>query len=93
MAADDAKRALNRDMPVLAVDSVTDHQDHVVVVTGYEGEDYIVLDPALFSRSKGIHRSRWSRQDLRESSGDEFYAPRCRVGVPKRRGKRIKRPV
>lgn len=35
------KRALNRGVPVLAVDSVTSHQDHVVVVTGYEGVFWI----------------------------------------------------
>ncbi len=74
------KKALNRGVPVLAVDSVTDYRDHVVVVTGYEGDDFIVQDPALFSRSKGIHRSRRSRQELREAVGDEFYAPGSRVG-------------
>ena len=46
------KRALKRGVPVLAVDSVSEHQDHVVVVTGDEGDDFTVLDPALFSRSK-----------------------------------------
>ena len=69
------KAALNRGVPVLATDSVTTKYDHVIVVADWDGDDFIVRDPALFSLKKGFHRSRRSREALREAAGNQFYAP------------------
>lgn len=72
------RRALNRGVPVLAVDTVTRPEDHVVIIHGYEGDTFFVHDPAPFSLSKGLSRSRRSKEDIIRDSGDEFYAPRGR---------------
>lgn len=70
------RRALNRGVPVLAVDTVTNPEDHVVVLHGYQGDTFFVHDPAMFSLSKGFSRSRRTREEIVKASGDEFYAPR-----------------
>jgi hypothetical protein len=75
------RRALNRGVPVLAVDSVTDPEDHVVVLYGYQGDTFFVHDPALFSLAKGFCRRRRTKQEIVAAEGDEFYAPRSATGI------------
>lgn len=70
------KRALNRGVPVLAVDSASSPFDHVIVVRGYDQERFLVHDPALIVRRKGIPKVRRTKEELIEAAGDEFYAPR-----------------
>jgi hypothetical protein len=72
------RRALNRGVPVLAVDTVTNPEDHVVILYGYEGDTFFVHDPAVFNLSKGFSRNRRTKQEIVEAAGDEFYAPRVR---------------
>lgn len=69
-------RALNRGVPVLAVDTVESTSDHLVVVHGYDGESYHVHDPSIFSFAKGFNRRKRMLKELKEAAGDEFYAPR-----------------
>lgn len=70
------RRALNRGVPVLAVDSASSPQDHVVVLTGYRGDMFRIHDPDPFSLRRGFSK-RWRiKDDLIAAAEDEFYAPR-----------------
>lgn len=69
------RRALNRGVPVLAVDSVSSPQDHVVVVTGYKDDMFRIHDPAPFSLRRGFSKSWRAKNDL-VAAGVEFCTPR-----------------
>jgi ABC-type bacteriocin/lantibiotic exporter with double-glycine peptidase domain len=70
------RRAINRGVPVLAEDSVSSKQDHLVVVYGYDGDEYLVHDPALFTILRRGNIGRRSSDDLLRQSGNRFYSPR-----------------
>jgi ABC-type bacteriocin/lantibiotic exporter with double-glycine peptidase domain len=71
------KRAINRGVPVLAVDSVREDEDHFVVIYGYDDELFLVHDPTPVRILKlAMAPPKRTYEELREAAGDQFFAPR-----------------